>query len=105
MGNTTLIGLHSEWVGRSQMRCRLRRLNGTHPKLLIDVTELSPDIETHKTEALNVARKLAILNGAASTDAIELFDFQSDHKAVRLKDQVEVTHRQRSTCWAFGLVV
>jgi len=101
--NTTLIGLHSEWVEQSQMRCRVRRVDGPKPRILVDVLELSPNESTHKTEAMGIARSLAVLNGA-HCDPTELCDLQSDRKAVRLKDDVQVMTRARQFCWAFGVI-
>lgn len=101
--NTTLIGLHSEWVGQSQMRCRVRKVDGPKPRILVDVQELSPNEITHKSAALGIARTLAVFNGA-HCDATELCDLQSDRKAIRLKDNEQIVTRARQFCWAFGVI-
>jgi hypothetical protein len=98
---STLIGLHSEWVGQSQMRVRIRRIDGPHSKLLVDVTELTSD-RTSKRRSLDTAKKYAQLNGA-SKSFTELCDFQTDRKAIRLNgDEQKPTH-VRLVTWSFEM--
>jgi len=99
--NSTLIGLHSEWVESSEMRCSVRRGKG---RILVDVTELSPNQITHKQKALRIARKLAVLNGAIVDGATELVDVSKDRRTVRFKTDEEAIVRARQMVWAFKVV-
>ena len=83
MSNTTeigLIALHSEFVGKSQMRVRTR-LVGKSSTLLVDVTELGPT--TSKKRALTAATDAARLAGS-SGKAVLVSDHQSVRPANRL---------------------
>ena len=98
---STLIGLHSTWVGQSQMRVRVRRIDGTHSKLLVDVTELTSG-RTSKRRSLETAKKYAQLNGAGKAYS-ELCDFSTDRKAIRLNEDAPSLTHVRLVTWSFEM--
>ena len=96
-----LISLHSEWIGESQMRIRVRYI-GKDRKLLVDVWELcDARHRTSMTRARTVARAAARLNGAQSMDMSLLLDFETNRKATRFDGTVALV-RIRQTSFAFA---
>jgi hypothetical protein len=96
-----LISLHSEWIGESQMRIRVRYI-GKARKLLVDVWELcDARHRTSMTRARTVARAAARLNGAQSMDMSLLLDFETNRKATRFDGTVALV-RIRQTSFAFA---
>ena len=96
-----LISLHSEWIGESQMRIRVRYI-GKARKLLVDVWEFCDSRHrTSMTRARTVARAAARLNGAQSMDMSLLLDFETNRKATRFDGTVALV-RIRQTSFAFA---
>lgn len=92
--------LDSEWIGDSNMRVRVREINGTRRVILVDVIELSPKT-TSKARALKIARKFARLHSIVSGDAVMISDIGYDKKGVRLSDGAKVLTHVRATTWYF----
>jgi hypothetical protein len=96
------IGFHSEFVGDSYLRARVRNYGRGSAKILIDVTELTGH-RTSKARAVAMACKYAMQYGVVSMDYSMILDYQIDRKATQLDGSKTVVHI-RSTCFAFAAV-
>lgn len=98
-----LIGLHSEFVGKSEMRVKTRRV-GNSAVVMVDVTELGPS--TSKRRAEKAARDAARLAGIASTGHA-IFDYETSRSANRLDPRgyaiPTAPIRVRNMSFAFGI--
>jgi hypothetical protein len=94
-----LLGLHSEWVGDSQMRLRVRKLGKTD-KVIVDVTELSHKRICRPGTALRVARNFVRQFGVVSVDATMLRDTRHDKQATTL-DGKKVLVKIRQSSFVF----
>ena len=97
-----LISLHSEWIGDSQMRVRVRYI-GRKRTIVVDVWEFCDACHrTSMTRARTVARKASRANGA-SVDGVLLMDYETERKATRF-DGTLVQVRIRQTSFSFTAV-
>jgi hypothetical protein len=94
-----IIGLHSEWIGGSELRVRTRSF-GSKNRIMIDVLELSPK-ETSKARATKVARAAAKLVGA-SADYIIVAEYETCKFSQRLDSDKVYRTKVRHTTFAFG---
>ena len=97
--DSNILELHSEWIGGSEMRIRVRHF-GNKNRIMIDVTELSPK-QTSRQRATKVARDAARRVGAASTDYIIVAEYETFRLSQRLDSEQVFKTRVRNTTFAF----
>ena len=93
-----IIGLHSEWIGGSELRVRTRHF-GKKNRIMIDVQELSPK-ETSRQRATKVARDAARRVGA-SADYIVIAEYETLRLSQRLDSDKVYRTKVRNTTFAF----
>lgn len=96
-----LIGLHSEWIEKSQMRIQTRKLEDTN-KIVVEVWELTYG-KTSKARSLSCARKAARNHPIVSVDCVQLTDVEIDKKVSDLTGQ-QHRLRIRQSAYVFSLV-
>lgn len=96
-----LVGLHSEWVGKSYFRIRSRRVAST---LLVDVMEYAE--RPSKKRAATAARMAASQQtGSIKSTGSVIFELEQTKKSSRLDENgnsVSQRTRIRTTTFAFG---
>lgn len=100
--NSNVIGLHSEWIGKSHLRVRTRRV-GKSATIMVDVTEFGE--RTSKRRAASVAGSTAKSAGMAGTGVV-IFDHETPRVLKRLDangNVIESKTRVRTTTFAFGV--
>ena len=94
----TLIGLHSEWVGASEMRTKTREFGNT--KIVVDVIELTHG-RTSKVRATKAAQAAARLAGVESVSSFVLLsDQEIARKSSKLDGSSSLVHI-RQMCFVF----
>lgn len=94
-----LLTLHSEFVGDSWVRVRVRNYGKDSNKILVDVTEYTCH-RTSMARALRIARQEARKVNVSSMDCSLIRDDEIDRKATK-PDGTKVAIHIRQTCFAF----
>lgn len=95
-----ILDMHSEWVGDSEMRVRVRHF-GKKNRIMVDVTELAPH-HTSKIRAAKVATSAARKVGVPNVDFVTVSDFETVRVSYRIhSDNTKVRTKVRSMTFAF----
>lgn len=100
--DTGLVSMHSEWVGKSYLRVKARRV-GKSATLMVDVAEYAD--RPSKQRAATVAKQAARSAGTSGAASV-ISEFETVRNGNRLDQDGNLTPtrvRIRNTVFAFGV--